>query len=96
MTNCAAAALPWRRLDWRGQGGSVRLVPQAPLKGHIDDFAEYDADLEAFLEQVVAPMLAGGARPIALAHSMGGHILLRYLSRHPGRISRPPPLAPRC
>jgi lysophospholipase len=73
-------------LDWRGQGGSVHLIPQAPLKGHIDDFAEYDQDLEAFLEQVVAPMLAGGARPIALAHSMGGHILLRYLSRHPGRI----------
>ena len=73
-------------LDWRGQGGSAHLIPQAPLKGHIDDFAEYDADLEAFLAQVVMPMLTGDNRPIALAHSMGGHILLRYLSRHPGRI----------
>lgn len=73
-------------LDWRGQGGSGRLIPQAPLKGHIDDFTEYEADLEAFLAQVVAPMLTGGGLPIALAHSMGGHILLRYLSRHPGRI----------
>ena len=73
-------------LDWRGQGGSTHLIAQAPLKGHIDDFAEYDADLEAFLAQVVTPMLAGGDRAIALAHSMGGHILLRYLSRHPGRI----------
>jgi lysophospholipase len=73
-------------LDWRGQGGSQRLIPQAPLKGHVDDFAEYDADLDAFLAQVVAPMLTGGAQPIALAHSMGGHILLRYLGRHPGRI----------
>jgi lysophospholipase len=73
-------------LDWRGQGGSARLIPQAPLKGYIDDFAEYDADLEALLAQVVAPMLRGGERPIALAHSMGGHILLRTLSRLPGRI----------
>jgi len=73
-------------LDWRGQGGSARLIPQAPLKGHIYDFADYDADLEAFLAQVVAPMLRHNEQPIALAHSMGGHILLRYLSRHPGRI----------
>jgi lysophospholipase len=73
-------------LDWRGQGGSQRMIPEAPLKGHIDDFAEYDADLEALMEQVVTPMLAKGTMPIALAHSMGGHILLRYLGRHPGRI----------
>ncbi len=73
-------------LDWRGQGGSGRLIPLAPLKGHIDDFAEYEADLEALMDQVVAPMLSGGERPIALAHSMGGHILLRYLGRHPQRI----------
>src|SRR5271154_1787781 len=37
-------------LDWRGQGGSGRLVPQAPLRVHIDDFAEYDADLNAFMD----------------------------------------------
>ena len=73
-------------LDWRGQGGSARLIPHAPLKCHIDDFADYDADLEAFLAQVVAPMVRGHEQPIALAHSMGGHILLRYLSRNPGRI----------
>jgi lysophospholipase len=73
-------------LDWRGQGGSQRLIPETPLKGHVDDFAEYDADLEALMEQVVAPMLAKGTAPIALAHSMGGHILLRYLGHHPGRI----------
>jgi lysophospholipase len=69
-------------LDWRGQGGSGRLVPDAPLKAHIHDFEEYDADLDALMEQVVKPLLAG-RRPIALAHSMGGHILLRYLHRHP-------------
>jgi lysophospholipase len=73
-------------LDWRGQGGSGRLLPGAPLKGHIHDFAEYDADLEALMEQIVEPMLEG-KRPIALAHSMGGHILLRHLGRHPERFA---------
>ena len=71
-------------VDWRGQGGSGRLVPDAPLKGHIHDFAEYDADLEAMMDEIVAPLLSGGQRPIALTHSMGGHVLLRYLGRHQG------------
>src|SRR5271155_5307874 len=62
-------------LDWRGQGGSGRLVPEAPLKGHIHDFAEYEADLSALMEEIVAPMLGGDALPIALAHSTGGHVL---------------------
>jgi lysophospholipase len=73
-------------LDWRGQGGSGRLVPDDPLKAHIHDFAEYDADLETLMDQIVEPM-PGGKRPIALAHSMGGHILLRYLNRRPGRFA---------
>src|ERR1700748_2603989 len=49
-------------LDWRGQGGSSRLVPNNPLKAHIDDFSQYDADLEAFMERVVVPMLVNGGR----------------------------------
>jgi len=74
-------------LDWRGQGGSGRLVPDAPLAAHIRDFEEYDADLNALMDQLVTPMLADGQRLIALAHSMGGHILLHYLHRHPGRFA---------
>jgi len=71
-------------LDWRGQGGSERLLKD-PLKAHIADFAQYDADLDCLMAGMVEPML-GGARPIALAHSMGGHILLRALRRDPGRF----------
>ena len=67
-------------MDWRGQGGSERLVPEA-LKAHVRDFADYDADLAAFMEQVVKPMSA--KPPLALAHSMGGHILMRALHDHP-------------
>jgi lysophospholipase len=71
-------------LDWRGQGGSVRFVPDV-LKVHVGDFAEYDDDLEAFLEQVVKPL--GDKPPLALAHSMGGHILLRALHARPNAFA---------
>lgn len=63
-------------LDWRGQGGSRRDLPNR-LKAHIGDFAEYDEDLTAFMDMVVRPM--SERPPLALAHSMGGHILLRAL-----------------
>ena len=66
-------------LDWRGQGASRRALPE-PLKARIGDFAEYDEDLCAFMDMVVRPL--GSAKPIALAHSMGGHILLRALHSH--------------
>jgi lysophospholipase len=64
-------------MDWRGQGLSSRLLAD-PGKGHIDDFATYVADLKLFLDGVVAPATQ---RPvIVLAHSMGGHIVLRALA----------------
>jgi lysophospholipase len=61
-------------MDWRGQGGSPRLLPN-PMKGHVRSFAEFDQDLAAFMQEVVLPY----CRPpyVAMAHSMGGHILLR-------------------
>src|SRR5690242_18623632 len=31
-------------MDWRGQGGSARALPNS-LKVHVSDFAEYDEDL---------------------------------------------------
>jgi lysophospholipase len=70
--------------DWRGQGGSARHLAD-PLKAHVRDFAEYDDDLTSFLEQVVEPL--SDKPPIALAHSMGGQILLRTLHDRPGAFS---------
>lgn len=61
-------------LDWRGQGGSVRQLAN-PRKGHILDFAEYDKDLLRFMKDIVLPDCPPPF--IALAHSMGGAILLR-------------------
>jgi lysophospholipase len=65
-------------LDWRGQGLSDRPLPQEHDAGHIDRFETYAADLKLFLDTIVAPLARG--RVIALAHSMGGHILLRGLA----------------
>jgi lysophospholipase len=61
-------------LDWRGQGLSDRLLSD-PLKGHVGNFAEYDLDLQAFMQEIVLPDCPP---PIfALGHSMGGAILIR-------------------
>jgi lysophospholipase len=72
-------------LDWRGQGGSDRLLAN-PLKAHIADFAQYDEDLAILMREVVHPMTQG-KKPVALAHSMGGHILLRRLHDVPGEFA---------
>jgi lysophospholipase len=66
--------------DWRGQGGSARALSD-PLKSYVKDFAQFDDDLQSFLEQIVKPM--SDAPPFALAHSMGAHILLRTLHDRP-------------
>lgn len=66
--------------DWRGQGGSARLLAE-PLKGHVGDFAEYDDDLQSFMDQVVGKLTH--TPPLVLAHSMGGHNALRALHDKP-------------
>jgi lysophospholipase len=70
-------------MDWRGQGGSSRLLTDDSRKSYVADFRDYDLDLAALMHTLVEPMLAPGTQPIALAHSMGGHNLLRYLTQHP-------------
>jgi lysophospholipase len=72
-------------MDWRGQGGSYRAL-RNPKKGWIRDFSEYERDLAAFMRQVVEPDCP--APYFALAHSMGGNVLLRYASRPTAAFSR--------
>lgn len=58
--------------DWRGQGGSDRLL-RNPRKGHVGSLAGYRADLAT----VIAQMQARLPGPyFALAHSMGGALFL--------------------
>jgi lysophospholipase len=63
-------------LDWRGQGGSDRMLDD-PRRGHARDFAEYQRDLDALL---AAPEAAGEGPLLMVAHSMGGAIGLRALA----------------
>ncbi len=66
-------------IDWRGQGGSERRLKN-PLKGYVSSFRKYDLDLETFMQQIVLPDCPPPY--FALAHSTGGHILLRSLTKH--------------
>lgn len=68
-------------MDWRCQGLSDRPLPNRQ-KIHVRDFGRYVADLAAFHGTVVRPALPEPA--VFLAHSMGGHIVLRYLHDRPG------------
>jgi lysophospholipase len=65
-------------LDWRGQGGSSRLT-RNPLKGHVNDFAEYEEDLSHFMRAVVLPDCP--APYFALGHSMSAMVLLRAATK---------------
>jgi lysophospholipase len=77
--------------DWRGQGGSERRL-RDPMKCHVDSFAEYDRDLEAFMQQVVLPDCAPPY--FGLAHSTGALLALRAAHQGQARFARMVLLAP--
>ncbi|MEQ1725744.1 MAG: alpha/beta hydrolase [Sphingopyxis sp.] len=63
-------------VDWRGQGGSGRLSSD-PHVGHCHSFAQWIDDIAEY----AAAWTARTAGPhVIIAHSMGGHLLLRALS----------------
>jgi lysophospholipase len=61
-------------IDWRGQGHSSRQTGN-PFKGHVGSFSEYQIDVAAFVKQVVLPDCPPPY--FAMAHSMGGAVMLR-------------------
>jgi lysophospholipase len=61
-------------VDWRGQGHSSRRL-RDPRKGYVRDFADYEIDVETLVQQVVLPDCPPPY--FALAHSMGGAVMLR-------------------
>ena len=78
MRDLMARGFAVAAFDFRGQGGSERLLSNR-YRNHIQDFRDYDEDFSAVMTQVV---IAHCPRPyFALAHSTGGHILLRNLRR---------------
>jgi len=75
--------------DWRGQGGSGRLGDGDA--GHVDSFDVWLADLA---DQVAWFQATSPPPWFVVAHSMGGHLLLRHLASAPGRFARAVLLAP--
>jgi lysophospholipase len=77
--------------DWRGQGGSARLLAD-PRKGHVAQFSDYQLDLDAaihWLAEHDAP------RPFfGFGHSMGGAILIHALCDRPNLFQRAVTTAP--
>jgi lysophospholipase len=71
--------------DWRGQGGSDRLIGD-PFKGFVRDFQEYVTDLEQFFTDIVLPDCKGPY--FILAHSTGALIALLAAPSLLNRVQR--------
>ncbi len=71
--------------DWRGQGASQRLLPNAQ-KGHIENFNQYLEDLEAILTQVALPDCKPPLNIVA--HSTGALVSLMAAPALGNRIER--------
>ncbi len=67
----------WRvtAADWRGQGDSGRLGGH-PHTGHVEDFGQWVGDLAVLWAQWKADT---PGPHVIIAHSMGGHLVLRAL-----------------
>lgn len=75
LAHFAAAGWHVTSMDWRGQGGSGRLLADKKV-GHIDDFSTWISDLRKFWADWSA---ATSGPHVVLAHSMGGHLAMRAL-----------------
>ena len=65
-------------IDWRGQGLADRLIADHRL-GHVEDFADYQRDVQAILAHIKGH---GLPEPyFVVGHSMGGAIGLEALHR---------------
>jgi lysophospholipase len=72
-------------LDWRGQGRSSRLLPNRH-KGFVASYKDYLEDLSVVFRHKIP---SDSVRPLyLLAHSMGGHIALRFLHEFSYRIAK--------
>lgn len=63
--------------DWVSQGGSYRPHPTNKRMIYIDDFQDYLDDLDFFIKAELS-----NTPFFIVAHSMGGHLALRYALTH--------------
>ncbi len=79
MERLARAGFAAHALDYRGHGQSDGR------RAHVDDFGEYVADLESFLERVGGQ--AGGRKVFLMGHSLGGLICARWALGRKGSVA---------
>ncbi|MBC8131290.1 MAG: alpha/beta hydrolase [Rhizobiaceae bacterium] len=85
ITDLAALGYMVATFDWRGQGGSDRLLRDR-TRGHVTSFDAYVSDLESMFRDVILPDCRG---PYALlGHSMGGAVALMAAPRLVNRVER--------
>ena len=77
--------------DWRGQGGSDRLVRNSQ-RGYVKSFFDYARDLGQFFEEVVLPDCRGPY--YILAHSAGATVALLAAPSMANRVRRMVLIAP--
>ncbi|MBE7185737.1 MAG: alpha/beta hydrolase [Methylobacterium mesophilicum] len=78
-------------LDWRGQGGSDRILKN-PQRGHVASFSDYVEDFDLVFEDVALPDTP--APYYVLAHSTGALVALLAAPRHANQIRRMVLLSP--
>lgn len=78
-------------LDWRGQGGSDRLIRDR-RRGYVKSFGAYAADLDQFFGEVVLPDCRGPY--YVLAHSAGALVALLAARSMVNRVRRMVLIAP--
>lgn len=84
-TDLAGRGLAVATFDWRGQGGSDRLI-RDPARGFVDSFYDYVSDLETFFEQIVLPDSPGPY--FVLGHSTGSLVALLASPLMVNRVER--------
>lgn len=77
--------------DWRGQGGSQRLIKD-PMRGHVRRFTDYLVDLDAVFQDLALPDCRGPF--FIVAHSTGALIALLAAPDMLNRVERMVLLAP--
>lgn len=85
MTNLVARGFTVATMDWRGQGGSQRLLKDR-LRGYVKNFSDYTDDLDQFLTEIVLPDCPPPF--FVLAHSAGALITYSSMHRLASRVTR--------
>jgi lysophospholipase len=91
IRDLAARGFAVAALDWRGQGGSDRLI-RDPQRGYVRSFRDYAADLDQFFGEVVLPDCRGPY--YILAHSAGALVALLGSPSMVNRVRRMVLVAP--